>query len=73
MKLAEEYAVDGIILYYLKFCPCYGMVEKLYSDVCQEKNIPLIIISGDYSEGDEGQVKTRLEAFTEMIWERKGI
>lgn len=71
LKLAQEYDVDGVVLYYLKFCPCYSMIEKNYAELFREHNIPLIILSGDYSVGDEGQMKTRLEAFVEMLQERR--
>lgn len=71
LKLADEYHVDGVILYHLKFCTCYSLTEKLYTDAFREKNIPILIISGDYAVGDEGQLKTRLEAFIEMINEEK--
>ncbi len=73
LKLAQEYDVDGVILYYLKFCPCYSLLEKLYNDIFKAAGIPVFIFSGDYSTGDEGQLKTRLEAFAEMLSEMKGI
>lgn len=73
LQLAREYDVDGVVLYYLKFCPCYSMIEKMYTEIFKEQQIPLLIISGDYSVGDEGQVKTRLEAFIELIQQRKGV
>lgn len=71
VELAKEYKVDGVVFYYLKFCTCYSMVEKVYTDAFKEAGIPLIILSGDYSVGDEGQFKTRLEAFAEMVLEGK--
>ncbi|MGN0427669.1 MAG: 2-hydroxyacyl-CoA dehydratase [Agathobacter sp.] len=71
VNLAKEYQVDGVVFYYLKFCTCYSMVEKVYTEAFREAGIPFIILSGDYSVGDEGQFKTRLEAFTEMIAEGK--
>lgn len=70
IRLAQEYKVDGVVLYYLKFCPSYSFEEKLYQDLFQKHNIPLIILSGDYSVGDEGQLKTRLEAFIELLQQR---
>lgn len=73
LQLAREYDVDGVVLYYLKFCPCYSMIEKMYTEMFKKQQIPLLIISGDYSVGDEGQVKTRLEAFIELIQQRKGV
>lgn len=71
LKLAREYDVDGVVLYYLKFCPCYSMLEKMYHKLFSDNDIPLIILSGDYSTGDEGQLKTRLEAFIELIEQKK--
>lgn len=72
LQLAREYQIDGVVMYYLKFCPCYSMVEKLYTDMYRQNQIPFLIQSGDYSVGDEGQIKTRLEAYIEMIRARKG-
>lgn len=69
-KLAKEYDVDGVVFYYLKFCPSYNVEEKIYQDLFREENIPLIVLSGDYSMGDEGQIKTRLEAFIELIQQK---
>lgn len=70
MNLAKEYKVDGVVLYYLKFCPSYSLEEKLYQDMLDKEDIPLIVLSGDYSVGDEGQLKTRLEAFVELLQQR---
>lgn len=70
LKLAKEYHVDGVVLYYLKFCPCYSLIEKMYSNLFKENDIPIFIMSGDYSSGDEGQLKTRLEAFIEILSEK---
>lgn len=69
-KIAEDYRVDGAIFYYLKFCPSFSFDEKLYKDLFEESKIPLLILSGDYAVGDEGQLKTRLEAFTEVLNQR---
>lgn len=72
LNLAKEYHVDGVILYHLKFCACYSMVGKVYNETFRQNNIPLLVMSGDYSVGDEGQIKTRLEAFLEILQEREG-
>lgn len=70
-NLTEEYKVDGIIFYYMKFCPCYSIVLKAFLDSFQSKNIPVLVIPGDYSKGDEGQIRTRIEAFIEVLGERE--
>lgn len=69
--LAEEYQVDAVIYKYLKFCPCYGLTRHSYLKHFQQKQIPVLEISNDYSEGDIGQIKTRIEAFIEVLREKK--
>lgn len=69
-NLAKEYNVDGIIYYYLKFCPCYGIAKNEFIHKFQELNIPVLEVPCDYSKGDEGQIKTRIDAFVEVLEER---
>ncbi len=71
-KLAQEYNVDGIIFTYIKFCPCYGMTKKLFADRFEEMGIPFLEQENSYMANDAGQIKTRLEAFIELIKEKKG-
>lgn len=67
VQMAREYQVDGVIYYFLKFCPCHGIVVKEYIDAFEKAGIPLFVLAEDYSKGNEGQIKTRLEAFLEML------
>lgn len=68
-KLAEEYQVDGIIYAYVKFCPSYGTLKGCFLKKFQEMNLPVLELPMDYSKSDEGQLKTRVEAFTEVLLE----
>lgn len=70
-KLADEYQVDGIVYTYLKFCPCYGMTKNLFLKHFQKKGTPVLEIPIDYSQSDQGQLKTRVEAFIEVLNERR--
>ncbi|MDR3349555.1 MAG: acyl-CoA dehydratase activase [Acidaminococcales bacterium] len=69
-QLAKEYQVDGILYVYLKFCPCYGQIKHQFFKHYQELGIPVLEIALDYSASDQGQLKTRLEAFIEVLGER---
>lgn len=71
-NLAKEYKVDGVIFTYIKFCPCYGMTKKLFIDKFEEMGIPLLEQENSYMANDAGQIKTRLEAFIEVLREKKG-
>ncbi|MDF2873905.1 MAG: putative CoA-substrate-specific enzyme activase, partial [Sporomusa sp.] len=71
--LAQEYQVDGILYVYLKFCPCYGQIKHEFFRHYQKIGIPVLEVPIDYSASDQGQLKTRLEAFIEVLGERGGI
>ena len=70
-KLAQEYAVDGVIYVFLKFCACYGVSKKDFITEFQKQGLPVLEISSDYSESDHGQLKTRVEAFVEVLNEKR--
>jgi benzoyl-CoA reductase/2-hydroxyglutaryl-CoA dehydratase subunit BcrC/BadD/HgdB len=70
-QLAQEYEVDGVLYVYLKFCACYGLTKKDFIDRLQGKGLPVLDVSSDYSQSDHGQLKTRLEAFIEVLRERR--
>jgi benzoyl-CoA reductase/2-hydroxyglutaryl-CoA dehydratase subunit BcrC/BadD/HgdB len=67
LKYTDQYKIDGVLYYNLSFCHTYsveyGKVEKALKD----KGIPVMMIETDYSTEDSGQIKTRVEAFLEMI------
>ncbi|MDF2921953.1 MAG: hypothetical protein K0R57_867 [Paenibacillaceae bacterium] len=66
-QLAQEYQADGVLYVYLKFCSCYGITKKPFLDHFQSLDIPVLDLSSDYSGSDHGQIKTRIEAFIEVI------
>lgn len=67
IRLAKEYKVDGVIYYNLSFCQPYSVEYKKVEKALNDENIPVILIETDYSTEDVGQIKTRIEAFLEMI------
>ena len=69
-RLAREYRVDAIVYVSLKFCSCYAITGKSFSDRFERLGIPVLELSSDYSESDLGQLRTRVGAFLEVL--RKG-
>ncbi len=67
LRYVDEYKVDGVVYYNLSFCHTYSVEYKRVEKVLKERNIPVIMIETDYSTEDSGQIKTRVEAFLEMI------
>jgi benzoyl-CoA reductase/2-hydroxyglutaryl-CoA dehydratase subunit BcrC/BadD/HgdB len=67
LRYADEYKVDGVIYYNLSFCHTYAVEYKKMEKALKEKGVPVMFIETDYSTEDSGQIKTRVEAFLEMI------
>ena len=72
VELAKEYQADGIIHCALTFCDPYLVEANRVEKTLAEHDIPLLKIETDYGQGDIGQLKTRIEAFLEMVRARKG-
>ncbi|WP_027723215.1 double-cubane-cluster-containing anaerobic reductase [Maridesulfovibrio zosterae] len=66
-KLAEETKVDGVIHYSLMFCQPYTHETFKVEKTLAESEVPMLAIETDYSMEDVEQLKTRVEAFVEMI------
>nr|WP_294525426.1 2-hydroxyacyl-CoA dehydratase [uncultured Rhodopila sp.] len=73
VDLAREYKVDGVLFTYLKFCPCYGLTKGKFINAFQAAGFPVLELGTDYSQGDVGQIKTRVEAFVEVLTEKVGV
>lgn len=58
---------QGVIHYGLQFCQPYIMESIPVEKALEEKGIPTLRIETDYSMEDAGQLKTRVEAFLEML------
>ncbi|SDN83030.1 Benzoyl-CoA reductase/2-hydroxyglutaryl-CoA dehydratase subunit, BcrC/BadD/HgdB [Desulfonauticus submarinus] len=67
ISLAKELKIDGVIHYNLLFCQPYAHESIKIENILREKNIPILSIETDYSMEDVEQLKTRVEAFIEMI------
>jgi benzoyl-CoA reductase/2-hydroxyglutaryl-CoA dehydratase subunit BcrC/BadD/HgdB len=67
IEMVKTYKADGVIHYGLQFCQPYIIESMSVEKDLQSKGIPVIRIDTDYSMEDVGQLKTRVEAFVEMI------
>jgi benzoyl-CoA reductase/2-hydroxyglutaryl-CoA dehydratase subunit BcrC/BadD/HgdB len=66
-SMAKKYKADGVILYSLQFCSPYTIEAFSVEKKLGAKRIPSIRIETDYSQEDVGQLKTRVEAFLEVL------
>jgi benzoyl-CoA reductase/2-hydroxyglutaryl-CoA dehydratase subunit BcrC/BadD/HgdB len=66
-KLAKEYHADGVVDITWIGCHTYNVESRVLKEyLAKHGNVPLLQIETDYSQGDAGQIKTRVEAFLEM-------
>ena len=64
---AKEFKVDGAILYVYKFCDPFGFEVPARKAYYESIKVPLLYLEDLYSAGTIGQLKTRVQAFLEMI------
>ncbi|MEG0128860.1 2-hydroxyacyl-CoA dehydratase family protein [Clostridium sp.] len=51
----------------LQACHTYAVESYSVKKVCQENSVGFLNLETNYSSSDMGQVRTRLEAFVEML------
>jgi benzoyl-CoA reductase/2-hydroxyglutaryl-CoA dehydratase subunit BcrC/BadD/HgdB len=64
---AREFKVDGAILYVYKYCDPFGFEVPARKAYYKSIQVPLLHLEDVYSSGTMGQLKTRVQAFLEMI------
>ena len=67
VRLAKEYEVDGVIDVSLKFCTTYDIEGYKVERSLKEAGIPVLGIETDYTDQDTPQLRTRIEAFLEIL------
>ena len=67
LQLAKDFKVNGVIHYAIQFCTPYSVEAFKVEKALQGKGIPCLKIETDYGMEDMGQLKTRVEAFLEMV------
>jgi benzoyl-CoA reductase/2-hydroxyglutaryl-CoA dehydratase subunit BcrC/BadD/HgdB len=67
LDLAKEFKADGVIHYSIQFCTPYTAEAYKVEKAIQKTGIPFVKIETDYGMEDMGQLKTRIEAFLEMV------
>lgn len=69
----EERRVEGVIYHVYRGCMLYAMEYLRIKRVLDEMNVPVYYLDTDYTREDVGQIKTRVEAFLEMLKARVEI
>ncbi|MFH1227076.1 MAG: double-cubane-cluster-containing anaerobic reductase [Planctomycetota bacterium] len=67
IQLVTEFGCRGVVYHNLRLCQNYSMEQELVKSVLADKKIPMLSLQADYSQENLGALKTRVEAFIEMI------
>ncbi len=64
----DTYGVQGVIDMVWQACHTFNVESVLVQDACRDElHLPCMKIETDYSDADEGQLRTRIEAFVEQV------
>jgi benzoyl-CoA reductase/2-hydroxyglutaryl-CoA dehydratase subunit BcrC/BadD/HgdB len=66
----KDYKIDGVIYYVVRGCMLYAMEYTRVKKVLDSINVPVYYLDTEYTREDVGQMKTRVEAFLEMLTAR---
>jgi len=64
---AEEWKVNGVILQVLRYCDIHGYEVPGLRDYLDRIGLPSIYLEHDYSQAALAQLRTRVQAFLEVI------
>jgi benzoyl-CoA reductase/2-hydroxyglutaryl-CoA dehydratase subunit BcrC/BadD/HgdB len=67
VSMAKDLDVKGVIHFALNFCQPYAIEAFKVGKALETAGIPMLSLETDYSMEDVEQLKTRVEAFLEMV------
>lgn len=67
----KDFNVHGVFYHILQACHIYGVEVRRIENALKSASIPMLTIETDYSQEDVEQIRTRVEAFLEMIIARR--
>ena len=64
---ARGFAADGIVVQTMKFCDTWGVDAQIFVDKLREDGFEVLRLEREYTRGGIGQLRTRVQAFLEML------
>ena len=71
LQMIKDFKIDGILYYVLKGCMIYDFELISIDNLMKKEGVSVLRIETDYSPEDVEQLRTRIEAFIEMIQTKK--
>jgi len=73
LNKVKEWNIQGVIYYVVRGCMLYAMEYTRVKKALDKINVPVYYLDTEYTREDVGQMKTRVEAFLEMLTARVGL
>ncbi|MBI4330449.1 MAG: 2-hydroxyacyl-CoA dehydratase [Chloroflexi bacterium] len=67
LRMVADFHADGVVYESIKFCSSYGQDRALVKKRLAQAGIPLLELEVEYAQGFSGALRTRLEAFLEIL------
>ncbi len=71
LNLARDYRVDGVISQIIRYCVPYAHDLPLITNKLKQINVPTLSLDVEYGTSGSGQIRTRVQAFLEMLETKK--
>jgi benzoyl-CoA reductase subunit C len=66
-RFIKEWNANGVIFYIVRYCDTCELEGPDLREYLNERKLPVLMIEDDYSTSTIGQLRTRVQAFLEMI------
>jgi benzoyl-CoA reductase subunit C len=63
----KDFGVDGVVLYIYKYCDPFGFDVPAMKSYIESKGAPALYLEDEYSMSTIGRLRTRIQAFLELI------
>lgn len=70
LDLARDFRVDGVISQIIRYCVPYAHDLPLLTERLKANGIPTLALDVEYGTSGSGQIRTRVQAFLEMLEEK---
>jgi benzoyl-CoA reductase/2-hydroxyglutaryl-CoA dehydratase subunit BcrC/BadD/HgdB len=67
LEMVQQFGVQGVIYHTLRLCQIFDMETEGIRQALREKGVPILKVITDYSYEDVEQLRTRMEAFREIM------
>jgi len=71
LKLVRDYQVDGVIGQIVHYCVPHAMEQPALRMLLREAGVPVLELEVEYGAMGTGQIRTRVQAFIEMLERRR--